>query len=152
MLAGFAIQTAPEELLFRGLVTQATVRLADSAMFAILVQSLLFAIMHIGNVAAFHGGWWAMVPYLITALSWGRIAWWTGSLLMSAGLHFASNTFNVFAVGVEGDVITAFGPFNSAIPSLTLTSGVVAAQAAASILLVELYLRWSRRSPVAAAA
>jgi hypothetical protein len=82
---------------------------------------------------------------------------WLVSLVLTVAflpvmpLHFASNTFNVFAVGVEGDVVTAFGPFNSVIPSPTVIALTAVARAATSVLLVELYRRWSSRSPAAAA-
>jgi membrane protease YdiL (CAAX protease family) len=67
-LLGLALQTAFEELYFRGLIAQATRRLIQWLPVVIGVQAVYFASLHVGNVEAWGSGNLAMVPYLVPAV------------------------------------------------------------------------------------
>jgi uncharacterized protein len=141
MLAGFLIQTGFEELLFRGLLMQFTYRFSRSVPLAVIIQALLFGVLHIGNVVVYDNNPLVMLPYFLAALTWGWVAWRTGSLLVSAGLHFAGNSFNTLAIGTKGDILSAYGPFVSDLPSITIVAVGVAIQSALTVVAVEFYVR-----------
>lgn len=148
-LVGFLIQTGTEELLFRGLLQQTFFRFTGSAWIAILGQALVFGFLHIQNVAAWGGNPLAMVPYLLTALTWGWAAWRTGSLLVPWGLHFVNNASEEFLVGTKGDVLHPIAPFSVEVPGIGLGTALVAISLVITIVLVELYARrWRPTAPL----
>lgn len=116
-LVGIFIQTGFEEMLFRGLVAQATRRIIKWLPAVLLVQALWFASLHASNIEAFGGALWAWIPYLIPALTWGWIAWRTGSLVLPMAMHFAKNAFLWLFVTTEGDVTQGIAPFVAKIPA-----------------------------------
>ncbi len=147
-LLGLLLQTAAEEVLFRGLFLQAVLRLTGLVWVAVLIQALVFAWLHIGNLKAWHGNPLGMAPYLIVALVWGWVAWRTGSLLVPWMLHFTNNASNVLIFGVKGDVIQSIGPVSIDPPSIIVGTLVIVMQAVLYIGLVEAYLHWSKRRRV----
>ena len=140
-LLGLALQTAFEELYFRGLIAQATRRLIKWLPAVIGVQAVYFASLHVGNVEAWGGGNLAMVPYLVPALAWGWIAWRTGSLLMPMGLHFANNAFLVLFVNTRGDVLQTATPFIAETPTIERAALFAVGQAVLTIVAVEWIVR-----------
>lgn len=109
-LIGLAIQTASEELLFRGYLTQFARRLVKHPAFYLSVPALVFAAPHIANVKSLGGGPLVMVPYFATGLLYGWAAWRSGSLYMSWGLHFNNNLFNLLVVGTTDDILKSVAP------------------------------------------
>ena len=140
-LLGLALQTAFEELYFRGLIAQATRRLIQWLPAVIGVQAVYFASLHVGNVEAWGAGNLAMVPYLVPALAWGWIAWRTGSLLMPMGLHFANNAFLVLFVNTKGDVLQTVTPFIAETPTIERAALFAVGQAVLAIAAVEWIVR-----------
>jgi membrane protease YdiL (CAAX protease family) len=151
MIVGFVIQTAFEELLFRGLLMQFARRITSWLPFVFLAPALLFAIPHFGNVSAWtSSGLIAVLPYIIVAVSWAWVVWRTGSLLMSMGLHFANNSFNALASGVKGDIIVPYAPIIQEMPPLPLVLALTLAQAALTLIAIELWMRRVERREQAA--
>lgn len=146
-LAGLLVQTAMEEILFRGLIQQAAFRVTGRAWPAILIQALIFGILHISNIGAWNNNPLAMLPYLVTALSWGWIAARTGSLLVPWMLHFTNNASTTFIVGVRGDVLHSIGPFSIEPPTLDIAILISFMQAALWVGLVEIYVRRAMPKP-----
>lgn len=95
---GFMIQTAFEELYFRGLLMQATRRLTSWLPVLLVVQAYVFASLHAGNLEGHAASYLTMVPYFVAALYFGWVAWRTGSLVIPMGLHFANNGWNALLV------------------------------------------------------
>lgn len=149
-VAGLLVQTGAEELLFRGLIQQTAYRLWEQVWFAVLLQALIFGYLHIDNIAQYSGSWLAMGPYFITALTWGWIAWRTGSLLVPWMLHFTNNASTALLLGAKGDVLHSVGPFSVEPPSIGIAVVITAIQAALWIALVEIYSRRNSRSQMLA--
>lgn len=148
LLLGLIIQTGFEELLFRGLLTQFAYRLFHAPVFAIALQALVFGVLHIGNVSAWHGDLTAMLPYVFAGLAFGWAAWRSGSLMLPAGLHFANNSSNTLIVSTKGDVLPSLGPLQSGMPTLHQAFFLSALSALLTVLLVEIYVRnRATRSP-----
>jgi uncharacterized protein len=141
LCAGFMIQTAFEELYFRGLLMQATWRFTHRLPVVLAVQAYVFASLHAGNLEGFAASYATMVPYFIAALYLGWVAWRTGSLVMPMGLHFANNGWNALFVNTKGDVIVTAAPFIGPTVSLGTFIGYAICQA----LLVGCAVEWLMR-------
>lgn len=86
------IQTAFEEILFRGYLMQGTTLLIKSKWMAFLLIAILFALMHISNpeIKAF-GVEVALPQYLTMGLILGFVALKDDGLELAIGLHLANN-------------------------------------------------------------
>jgi membrane protease YdiL (CAAX protease family) len=140
-LVGLVIQTGFEELLFRGLIMQLLMRIIAWAPVAIIIQALLFGGMHIANIAEWHGNIWGIAPYVLAGISYGYAAWRTGSLLVSAALHFVNNAGGAYLVGAQGDVIRTVAPWLIDAPTINQAtiSGVIVVVTTA--IAIEIYVR-----------
>jgi membrane protease YdiL (CAAX protease family) len=145
-LVGLVIQTAFEELLFRGLITQFLMRIIKFAPVVIIIQALLFGAMHLANIAEWHGNVWGIAPYVLAGISYGYAAWRTGSLLVSAALHFVNNAGVAYLVGAKGDVIQTVAPWLIDTPTIqqATISGVIVV--ITTVIAVEAYVRFTKSS------
>jgi uncharacterized protein len=141
MLVGLVIQTGFEELLFRGLIMQFLLRITKFAPVAIIIQALLFGAMHLANIAEWHGNYWGIAPYVLAGISYGYAAWRTGSLLVSAALHFVNNAGGAYLVGAKSDVIPTVAPWLIDAPTIqqATVSGVIVL--ITTVIAVEGYVR-----------
>lgn len=130
---GILIQASTEEMLFRGYLAQFLRRLNKNPIVFILIPAILFSLPHIPNVSKLGGGILVLVPYLINGLLYGWVAFRTGSLWMSAGLHWSNNLGGLVMVGVAGDAVETVAPVQFDVPSLTAGTAIIALQAALTI-------------------
>lgn len=135
-VVGLLIQTATEELYFRGVLMQATYRILRWTPVVLVLQALFFAQLHVGNIEAWGDGWTAGTPYFLAALAFGFAAWRSGSLMLPAGLHFGNNTFVLFFVSVEGDVLRGPSPWVFQAPTLGQASVASVLQLTLTVFLV----------------
>jgi membrane protease YdiL (CAAX protease family) len=145
LCAGFMIQTAFEELYFRGLLMQAVRRLTRWMPVVLVVQAYVFASLHAGNLQGFAASYLTMVPYFLAALYLGWVAWRTGSLIMPMGLHFANNGWNALFINTKGDVIVTAAPFIGPPIPLHGFIGYALAQAVLVCCVVEWLMRRRER-------
>jgi membrane protease YdiL (CAAX protease family) len=143
-LVGLVIQTGFEELLFRGLIMQFLMRIITFAPVAIIIQALLFGAMHLANIAEWHGNLWGIAPYVLAGISYGYAAWRTGSLLVSAALHFVNNAGGAYLIGAKGDVIKTVAPWLIDAPTIqqATVSGVIVV--ITTVIAVEAYVRGTK--------
>ena len=144
---GIFIQAGAEELLFRGYITQFVRRFSSSKILFLGIPALLFGLPHIGNISdSVSGGYWVMLPYIISGLLYGWFAHRSGSLWMSLGLHLANNFSSVVLIGTIGDVLPTAAPFVVQLPdSLALLTTAVGVQSLA-IYFVLNYLIKKRKA------
>lgn len=140
-LIGIFIQTSTEEMLFRGYITQFTRRFSKNVYVFLFMPALLFALPHIGNISALGGGILVLVPYLVSGLLYGWVAYRTGSLWMSVGLHFNNNLGGLVLFGVSGDVLKTVAPVQFPSPSLSLTTWITIIQAVLTVLAIQILLK-----------
>jgi hypothetical protein len=145
-LIGLVIQTGFEELLFRGLIMQFLIRIIAFAPAAIIIQALLFGAMHLANISEWHGNLWGIAPYVLAGISYGYAAWRTGSLLVSAALHFVNNAGGAYLIGAKGDVIQTVAPWLIASPTINQAtiSGVIIV--ITTVIAVEAYIKITKSS------
>jgi uncharacterized protein len=141
LCAGFMIQTAFEELYFRGLMMQATRRLTRWVPVVIGVQAYIFATLHAGNLTGIGNSALNIVPHFVAGLYFGWVAWRTRSLVIPMGLHFANNAWNALFINTKGDVIVTAAPFIGPQVSLNVFIGYALAQAILVVCAVEFWMR-----------
>ncbi|NEX22046.1 CPBP family intramembrane metalloprotease [Thiorhodococcus mannitoliphagus] len=105
------------------------------------VPALLFAAMHLANIAVFRGRWYVLLPYLVSALLYAWFAYRTGALWMAIGLHWANNLGNSVLVGTEIDVIPSLAPVIIEHPSSGLVLGVTVFNALMTFVILEALIR-----------
>ena len=146
-IVGLAIQTASEEMLFRGYLAQFMRRLSKHPAVFIGVPALVFAAPHIANVESLGGGPLVLLPYFATGLLYGWAAWRSGSLYMSWGLHFNNNLFNLLVIGTAGDILKSAAPLQFDAPGLAVTSVLILGQSALTFVALAVVMRRRTSTP-----
>lgn len=146
LCAGFIIQSAFEELYFRGLMMQATRRLTQWIPVVIGVQAYVFASMHAGNLTGIGDSVFNVMPHFVAGLYFGWVAWRTRSLIIPMGLHFANNAWSALFINTKGDVIVTAAPFVGSQVSLTVFIAYALGQATLVVCAVEWWMRWREGS------
>jgi hypothetical protein len=124
----FFVQAGTEEMVYRGYLTQFVHRLTRNRLAILLIPAIVFSAPHYGNIKS-ASGLPALFPYIIMGLTFGWLAFRSGSLWMPVGAHVANNWFVTMFVGNSMDKIQKI--------SLFMTSGreVHPAQLTLSLLL-----------------
>jgi membrane protease YdiL (CAAX protease family) len=87
------IQTAFEDVFYRGFLFQALSRVTGKAIIALVAIALLFGWMHSGNPEVAIFGSYALVYYCVSGLFLGLLAHFDDGLELGMGYHFANNFF-----------------------------------------------------------
>jgi membrane protease YdiL (CAAX protease family) len=88
------VQSAAEEILFRGYMYRMFRSLKGGAFWSIFITSLTFALVHGFNPEMLSYGIWGPLYYLMGAFFLGIVAYHTNGLAAPIGIHFATNIFN----------------------------------------------------------
>ncbi|RXZ83096.1 CPBP family intramembrane metalloprotease [Paenibacillaceae bacterium] len=88
------VQSAAEEMLFRGYMYRMFRSLKGGAFWSICITSLTFALIHGYNPEMLSYGIWGPLYYLLGAFFLGIVAYHTNGLAAPIGIHFATNLFN----------------------------------------------------------
>jgi len=98
------LQTATEELFFRGYLMQQLAARFHSRLVWWVLPALLFGALHY-NPAIYGENWWLVVAAAVLAgLIFGDITARSGDLSIAMGLHFANNLISVLLIGVPGQL------------------------------------------------
>ncbi len=87
------IQTAFEDILYRGFLFQGLTSVIGKAGISVLIIALLFGFMHMGNPEVDVFGYFAMAYYCISGVFLGLLAHFDDGLELGMGYHFANNFF-----------------------------------------------------------
>ncbi len=143
---GIFVQAGAEELFFRGYLTQAVRRFTSQPAVFLLIPAMLFAAPHLTNLTQFDSSPYVLLPYLIDGLAFGWVAYRTGSLWMSLGIHWSNNLSNVVLVGPRGDVLDSVAPLQFDIPnSIAELTTISVVTSLAMVAIVEVALRRTGR-------
>jgi membrane protease YdiL (CAAX protease family) len=137
---GFLIQTGFEELLFRGYLAQAVASRTTRTVLIIGLPALAFALPHWGNLATYSNNPAQLAPYLLMGATYGWAAWYSGSLWLPFGLHWANNTYATLLITTTGDVLPTGAPLArdlAALP-LWLVTATTALSCAVQVLMIAL--------------
>lgn len=102
-----------EELFFRGSLQKALLRLSNRPWLAILISSLIFALLH--------GTFFKIIPIFTLGIMLGTVYYITRNLWYNVLIHFLNNALAVFAVYYSGKnvVIKKFANDSFNVPLLT---------------------------------
>jgi membrane protease YdiL (CAAX protease family) len=103
-LAAIFVQSAAEELLFRGFLQQGLAARFRSAWIWWLVPALLFGALHWNPVAFGPNAWLGVLATTVIGLVLGDVAARTGNLSAPIGLHFANNVMAMLVVAPPSPV------------------------------------------------
>jgi len=151
-LALIPLQSATEEIVFRGYLNQAVENLSRNKWIAFTLTSLLFMAMHLANPEALSGAEAGILPivmsgYFFFGFAACLLVWMDDGLESAIGVHAANNTFAAVFVNYQNSVLPTPSIFQiQANPVLDSILTI----ATLSIILIALYAL--RPKPVVRAA
>lgn len=99
-------QTSIEEILFRGYLAQGVGKWTRSRWWALIIPSVLFALMHSANPEVKEFGFWLMMPnYLLMGLLLGIISILDDGIELALGVHFINNALGSILFTFESSVL-----------------------------------------------
>jgi membrane protease YdiL (CAAX protease family) len=137
-VVGLLIQTGTEEYIVRGGIAQMVFRLTSNPIVVILLPAIAFAALHVNNIPE-GAGPFSYVPYLALGLMYGWVAWRTGSIWFSWGMHFANNAFLTLVIGNPDDV---YAPVSGLTFQFTNDSATVLAVADLATTVLTVLVVW----------
>ncbi|MCJ7465696.1 MAG: CPBP family intramembrane metalloprotease [Maribacter sp.] len=107
------IQTSFEEYLFRGYMMQGIGIMAKNRWVPLVVTSVLFGLMHLGNPEVEQLGYGIMVYYIGTGLFLGILTLMDEGLELALGFHAANNLIGALLVTSDGTAFQVDALFKS---------------------------------------
>jgi uncharacterized protein len=125
------LQTAAEELLFRGYLMQGVGLLTRRALVPALASALLFALLHLANPEVGAGLVLMAATYFVLGLLFSLVTIRDGRLELSLGAHAANNLFAALFANYAGSALSTPSVFTASTLDSTysLASSVVIAAA-----------------------
>lgn len=121
-LAGIALQTLAEELVFRGYLMQQLGARFRSPLIWLVLPALLFGVVHYDPANTGTNAWAVVASATLFGLVAGDLTQRTGSLGAAWGLHFANNLLAIGVLATKGTItglalqVTPYGMEEGAIP------------------------------------
>ncbi len=100
------IQTATEEILFRGYLLQGLFKLTKNKWVALIIVTILFAFAHIFNPEFKNNFFPVITAYLTFSLLFGLITLIDDGLELPMGIHAANNLFVAVILSASGGVFS----------------------------------------------
>lgn len=105
-IAFLPIQTAFEEIFFRGYLMQGFALVFRNGILPLMMTSLLFGMAHLSNPETEKFGAWIMLPYYsLFGLFLGLLALWNNGLELSIGIHAANNILSALLITSKNTVL-----------------------------------------------
>jgi len=108
----FFVQASTEEMVYRGYLAQFVAAFARSPILILGIPAFIFSLPHFGNVDG-SSGCLGLLPYIVMGLTYGLLAWRSGSLWMGAGVHLGNNWFITMFVGNAAENIPKVSLFTT---------------------------------------
>lgn len=115
------IQTAYEEILFRGYLLQWLGKYSAYRIIPVVLTGVGFGLMHMMNPEMGEFGWRVMIDYISIGLALGVLTVLSDSLELAMGLHFANNLFLSLFLTFDSSVLKTDAIFR--IESLEINAG-----------------------------
>jgi phytanoyl-CoA hydroxylase len=129
------LQTATEELLFRGYVMQGLSLLLKRPWALIVISAALFALPHAANPEVALAPWLVLPQYFIIGVLLAVVTLKDGRLELAIGIHAANNLFTGIVANIEPSVINTEAIFTSEFdPAFALVALTVASIASYAVL------------------
>lgn len=124
------VQTATEELIFRGYLMQGFSLTFKNALPALVLSSVFFGLLHASNPEAQAHGYLVMMPYYILFGAFlGVLTLLDEGAELAMGIHFANNFFSCLLIGSKNSVLQTDAIFYTSVedPGADLISWVIMA-------------------------
>ncbi|WP_027418622.1 CPBP family intramembrane glutamic endopeptidase [Crocinitomix catalasitica] len=137
------IQTAVEEIFYRGFLMQGIYRLTNKKWITLLIITILFAISHAFN-PEFKNGFLTIIPaYLIFSFVMGYIAIVDNGLEIPIGIHTGNNLFVAIILSASGASVTTPSLFKTDIHNLVdILPALLVLLSVFSFALLKLKYKW----------
>ena len=106
VLAALLVQTAAEEIAFRGFLMQSLAARFRSPLIWLLLPALLFGVSHLNAEAGLRNAWLMVGAATIIGLILADVTVQTGNLSTAMGLHFANNAFAVLVLAPSAPILS----------------------------------------------
>ena len=142
------LQSATEEIVFRGYLNQAFENVLNNKWIAFVITSLMFMALHLSNPEALSGAESGILPIVMSSYFFFGFAcclmvWMDDGLESAIGVHAANNTFAAVFINYEGSVLPTPSIFQiQTLPVLDSLLTIV------TLGLVLIALWYSRPKPV----
>lgn len=130
------IQTGAEEIIFRGYLQQCFGRFRFSKIYAVIISSLIFGLLHLPNVSHFGGHWWLAFYYFLIAVFWALITIKSNGIEKALGVHFIINFIGLTVLVPNNQVIQGF----NAIFEITYTTNLINTLAIPALVMIAYYV------------
>ncbi len=107
------IQTATEELLFRGYLLQMTALLTRNRYTLVLASGLVFGLLHLPNPELANGGWPLAVYYCLVGCFLAAVTLKSNGLEVAIGIHAATNLFCALIVNYPNSALETESIFHT---------------------------------------
>ena len=124
------LQTATEELLFRGYVMQGLGLFCRRPWLLIVASAALFTLPHAGNPEVDAAPWLVLPQYFIIGVLLAAVTLKDGRLELAIGIHAANNLFTGIVANIEPSVISSNAIFTSEFDPLYALLALAVASAA----------------------
>jgi len=138
------IQTAYEELLFRGYFTQGIAAWTRNRWVAIIFPALLFGLMHSFNPEVKEYGFWATMPqYVLFGLLFGLMTILDDGIELAMGAHAANNIFSCLFVTNTASALQTPAVFNQLNINPTKETLALTIMGILSIIIFSRLYKWN---------
>ncbi len=129
------LQTATEELIFRGYLMQALGLLLRRPFWLVVASAIIFMLPHLANPEVSRSSVLIPLEYLAIGLVLALVTLRDGRLELAIGLHAANNLFSALIANYEGSVLTTSAIFTSKLEPVYSFCALLGASAAFYFLL-----------------
>jgi phytanoyl-CoA hydroxylase len=129
------LQTATEELLFRGYVMQGLGRLFRRPWLLIVASAVIFTLPHAGNPEVAESPWLVLPQYFVMGALLAAVTLKDGRLELAIGIHAANNLFTGIVANIEPSVISTDAIFTSVFDPAYALVALIAASIATYVIL-----------------
>jgi uncharacterized protein len=148
VLPAILLQSAAEEIAFRGYVMQGLAARFRSPLAWWILPAALFGILHWNPVEFGGDAWLAALAAAVIGLVLGHVTAATGNLSVAMGLHFANNAFAMLVLAVPSPV-AAFSLWLAGVGAgaedATLRRGLLLLDLATTLVAYAIWLWFARR-------
>lgn len=128
------LQTATEELLFRGYVMQGLGLLVKKPALIAIASGVIFMLPHLANPEVAHNPLLVPPQYLVIGLLLAAVTLRDGRLELAIGIHTANNLFSGLVANYEDSVFTTDAIFTSTFDPVYSLAALIVASAAAYLI------------------
>jgi membrane protease YdiL (CAAX protease family) len=137
------IQSGTEEFIFRGYLAQGVAGWTKRVWAAILIPSVLFALMHAANPEVKEHGFWMMMPsYFVFGVAFAITAVLDDGIELAIGIHAVNNTLGALLVTSKESAIQVPSLFFQQETDPVNDAVVLVVSSVIMLIILKVILKW----------